>query len=108
MPRQRRAAGSSRAWLMLNSLETRLTPAKVPPLIVDAAHPFVSQLAAAQPGDVLQIEPGAIIGTLGTTAQLTQNANAGDTTIQVDHPFAVGQVITVNYFGLTSETALVD
>jgi hypothetical protein len=94
--------------LAVNTLETRVTPAKVPVLTVDAGHSFVSQLAVAQPGAVLQVEPGATIGNLGTTAGLVQNANPGDTTIQVDHPFAVGQVITVNYFGLTMEQALVD
>jgi hypothetical protein len=95
--------------LTVSALENRVTPAAKPAaLIVDASHPFVTQLAAAKAGDVLQIEPGAVVGALGTTATLMQNASAGDTTIQVDHPFAVGQVVTVNYFGLTYEDALVD
>src|SRR5947209_976293 len=68
--------------LAVNTLETRVTPAKVPVLTVDAGHSFVSQLAVAQPGAVLQVEPGATIGNLGTTAGLVQNANPGDTTIQ--------------------------
>jgi hypothetical protein len=98
------ARARTRSRLQVRSLEDRVTPAT---LLVDATHSFVSQLAAANSGDVLQIEPNATIGVLGTAGLTTQAASAGDTTIAVTSAFAAGQLVTIND-GFHSETALVD
>ncbi len=93
--------------LRLEAMEDRLAPAVVT-LSVNATHSFVSQLAAANPGDTLQIEPGAILGTLGTTGSTTTAANNGNTTIAVNAVFAPGQIIAISHSGDTTETALID
>jgi hypothetical protein len=89
----------------LEGLEDRLVPATLP---VDATHSLISQLAAASPGDIVQIEPSGTIGSLGTTAATLVNATVGGaTSITVTNFIAPGQVITIDTGG-NAETALVD
>jgi hypothetical protein len=102
---RRPVVGRHKVRLELEDLEQRLAPAT---LSVDATHTFLTQLAAANPGDTVQIEPTGTMGNLQqSVAILLSSAAVGDTAIQVDLSFAPGQVITITS-GAAAENELVD
>src|SRR5580698_4104524 len=102
--RKRGSSQNRTRQLGLECLESRLTPAT---LSVNATHSFLSELSVATAGSTLQIEPGAVIGQVNSSAgSVVGNVSAGSNIISSSELYTPGQIVTIGT-GSTSETDLV-
>src|SRR5207253_5148781 len=110
----------ARARLAVEGLENRLVPSTffVEPLgfPVDSSHFHTVQdaLGVAASGDIVQIEPGVNVASVGSTvaagtgaATLSSVAAIGATSITVNNFIGAGEAIQIGTGGATQETDLI-